>query len=122
MAVIVRVRCHPVTPVAYEYNDKGTLTEDVLAGDLLVQGASGWGKAPITGITEVHGIALMNGYAGGVASIGLQGEMDGFSGMTPGAPVYPDTTTAGAINTTAITGATVRMRARTASRIYFNFT
>lgn len=122
MAAITRVKGRPVTPVGYEVNDKGTLTEDVTAGDLLKNGSSGWSKAPITGITEADGIALQDGYSGQSGfSIGIHGEMDGFSGMTPGTSLYPSTATAGGLDTTAITGAAVRVKARTATRIAFNF-
>lgn len=124
MAAVTRVKAHPVSPVAYEVNDKGLLTEDVTAGDLLVLGAGGWSKAPITGITEAMGIALQNGYAGQEGfGVGIQGEMDGFSGLTAGTPLYPSTATAGGLDTTAIANATVRIRAcnRAGTRIRYNF-
>jgi hypothetical protein len=123
MAAVTRSKARPCTPVGYEVVDKGTLTEDVTAGDLLTLGASGWAKAATSGITEAMGIALQNGYSGQAGfSVGIQGEMDGFSGMTPGAALYPSTGTAGGLDTTAIAGATVRIRAVTASRIRYNFT
>ena len=121
MAAVVRVKARPCTVVGYEVVDKGTLTQAVVAGDLLVNGASGWAKAP-TNATEAHGIALQDGYAGQSGfSIGIQGEMDGFSGMTPGAPLFPSDAVAGGIDTTPPSGAVARMRAASATRIRYNF-
>lgn len=121
MAAVTRVDAHPVTPVGYEVNDKGLLTEDCIAGDQLKNTAAGWTKLP-GGALEADGIALMDGYAGDRGfSIGLQGEMDGFSGLTRGDPLYPSATVAGGLDTTAPTGATIRVRAATATRIRFSF-
>lgn len=107
MAAVTRVKARPVTPVGYEVNDKGTLTEDVTAGDqLVISGESGgvktWSKAPTDAI-EADGIALTDGFSGGVADVGIQGEMDGFSGMTVGDLLYPSGSTAGGLDTTATT-------------------
>lgn len=131
MAAITVVDCHPVTPVGYEVVDKCELLVDVVAGDLLTFTGSMSAvstkqpimtKAPTTGITEAHGIALMDGYAGQRGfSVGIQGEMDGFSGMTPGAPMYPSVTTAGKHDTTIITGAIVRMRSITDTKARYSF-
>lgn len=134
MAAVTRVKARPCTPVGYEVVEKSaTLTEAVVAGDLLTLGASGWSKAA-TSTVNAHGIALQDGYAGQKdASVGIQGEMDGFSGMTPGAPLYPSGTTAGGIDTTAPTSysaattpavavpAAPDIRAVTASRIRYRF-
>jgi hypothetical protein len=110
-----------VTPVGYEVVDKGKLTQDVVAGDLLTLGASGWSKAA-AGAAEAHGIALQNGYNGQAGfSVGIQGEMDGFSGMTPGAPLFPSGSVAGGLDTTQPTDAVARVRAVTATRIRYNF-
>ena len=130
MAAVTRVKARPCTPVGYEVVEKAaTLTEDVTAGDLLTLGASGWSKAG-TSTVSAHGIALQDGYAGQKdASVGIQGEMDGFSGMTPGTPLYPSGTTAGGLDTVAPTfaattpavPATPDIRAVTASRIRYRF-
>lgn len=139
MAAVTRVKGRPCAPVGYEVNDTGAFAAaagTVLAGDLLVitnevppaGHEKVWGKAP-AGATAAHGIALMDGYAGGTASVGIQGEMDGFSGMTPGAAAYPSATVAGGLDTTAPTyvattppvPALPLIRAVTASRIRFSF-
>lgn len=129
MAAVTRVKARPCTPAAYEVVERAaTLTANVTAGDLLTLGASGWSPAA-AGTTAAHGIALQDGYAGqGDASVGIQGEMDGFSGMTPGAPLYPSPSVAGGIDTTAPTIATTPavpitadIRAVTASRIRYRF-
>jgi hypothetical protein len=99
MAAVTRVKARPVTPVGYEVNDTGLLTEAVTAGDLLTLSGSGWSKAA-TSSTEAHGIALQDGYAGQAnASIGVHGEMDGYSGMTPGTALYPSASVAGGLDT-----------------------
>lgn len=121
MAAVTRTKARPVTPVGYEVVDKGTLTEDVIAGDLLKNGANGWAKLA-AGQTEPDGIALQDGYAGqGGASIGIQGELDGFAGLTPGTPLYPSASVAGGLDTDAVAGATIRIKAARATRIRYNF-
>lgn len=122
MAAVTRTKARFVTPVGYEVvHQAAVVTEAVVAGDPLVLGAGGWSKAPTTA-TEAHGMAIQDYAAGrGDCSILIQGEMDGFTGMTPGTPLYPSATVAGGIDTTAPTGATIRMRAVTASRIRVNF-
>lgn len=133
MAAVTRVTARPVTPVGYEFYDSGTLTEDVTAGDLLINGASGWSKAT-TSTVNAHGIALQDGYSGQANfPIGVQGEVDGFSGMTPGTALYPSGSTAGGLDTTAPTfypaattpavavPAQPNVRAVSATRIRFSF-
>lgn len=128
MAVVTVVKARPVLVPGYEVNDKYMPAVDVVAGDLLVytgvitNGLPVMTVAPTTGITEADGIALQNAYTGEeAASCGIQGEMDGFSGLTPGAPIYPSVATAGKMNTTAISGATIRIKAVRASRIRYSF-
>ena len=133
MAAVTRVKARPCAPAGYEVNDKGVAVEAWVAGDLLVNGASGWSKAP-TGTKIAHGIGLQDAYAGQAnCSIGIQGEMDGFSGLTPGDPLYPSGSTAGGLDTTAVTWYGVattpavavpvqpQVRAATATRIRYNF-
>lgn len=122
MAAVTKVRPKFVSPNGYEVVDKGTLTEAVTAGDLLVYGVAGISKAA-PGAVEAHGIATQDGYAGqGGFDVLIQGEMDGFSGLTPGAPLYPSATVAGGLDTTAPASAVARVRAVTATRIRVNFT
>jgi hypothetical protein len=119
MAAVVRTKARPCAPAGYEVNDKGSVTEAVVAGDLLKNGAGGWSKLA-AGATEADGIALQDYYAGqGNCSIGIQGEMDGFSGLVPGAPLYPSAAVAGGLDTTA--AGVIRVKAATATRIRYNF-
>jgi hypothetical protein len=134
MAAVTVVKARPVTPVGYEVNDGPgfSATEDLVAGNLLVLGASGWSKTP-TNTVEPHGICLKDCPSGFTPDVGIQGEMDGFSGLTPGAPLYPSGSTAGGIDTTATTfynaattpavavPASARIRAVSTTRIRFNF-
>lgn len=122
---ITVVKGHPCSPAGYEVNDKSRtatpLLDAVVAGDLLALGSTGWAKTATSAI-DAHGIALRVGYAGEIGfDIGVQGEMDGFSGLTAGANLYPSLTTAGKIETVGNTGALVHMRAVGATRIRYNF-
>lgn len=139
MAAITVVRARPVTPAGYEVVDKCVLSEAVVAGDLLIftgattNGLSVMSKA-LTSTKEADGIALKDGYAGQQGfDVGIQGEMDGFSGLTPGAALYPSTGTAGKMDTTAVVWynagttpavnvpVTPKIKAIKASRIRYNF-
>jgi len=65
-----------------------------------------------------HGVALKTVAAGGTAEVAWRGEMDGFSGLTPGAPL---TVAAGEIDNVApAVGVSTTIRAVTASRIRFD--
>jgi hypothetical protein len=129
MAAVTKGVLHPVTVPGYDVSDKGQAKVDLAVGDLVIITNDAptvgyekvWDKAPITGITEAHGIVLAAAKAAGTVSVGIHGEMDGFSGLTRGAVLYPSTATAGGIDTTAIAAATERIRAVTASRIRFLF-
>lgn len=119
MAAVTRGTARVCTPVGYEVVDKGKLTEAVVAGDLLKNGASGWSKLPAAA-TEADGIALKNYYAGqDGCDIGIHGEMDGWSGLTPGAPLYPSVSVAGGLDTTA--AGVIRVKAATTTRIRYSF-
>lgn len=119
MAAVNRVKARPCTVVGYEVVDKGTLTEAVVAGDLLKNGANGWSKLA-AGATEADGIALQDGYAGQSGfSVGIEGEMDGWSGMVPGTPLYPSGAVAGGLDTTA--AGVIRVKAASATRIRYSF-
>lgn len=126
MAAITVVKARACSPPGYEVNDTCELADDVTAGDLLVLSGTVSGglpvmeKAPTTAL-EPDGIALQDGYDGQRGfSYGIQGEMDGFSGLTPGALLYPSGTTAGVIDDTKPTGAANRIKAVTTTRIRYN--
>lgn len=128
MPQVTRVKPLLVSPPGYEVVDVGTATEAISRGMLVRQTAAGWSKAP-AGATDASGVALQDYYLGqGGCDFLVQGEMDGYSGLTPGDPLYPSATVAGNIQTEVLTVATTppvpvtaRMRAATASRIRFNF-
>jgi hypothetical protein len=131
MAAVTVVKARPVSPPGYEVNDKGQAAVDLTAGTLvnITTATPGlgyekvWDKAAANAATNAHGIVLQDCKAGATAEIGIQGEMDGFSGLTPGSELYPSATVAGGIDTTANTaGAPAsRIYAVTASRIRYSF-
>jgi hypothetical protein len=128
MAAVTRVAPHPVEVPGYEVNDKGQAKVAMLAGQQVIMTADApragfermWDLAT-AGAIEAHGIVLMDCPINGTVAVGIQGEMDGFSGMTPGAPIYPSATVAGGLDTTATATPITRVRATTASRIRFNY-
>jgi hypothetical protein len=128
MAAVTVGTLRPVTVPGYEFNDKGQAAVAITKGNLLVITAAApgsgfdkvWDKAPITN-TDPHGIALMDAAAGATVSVGIQGEMDGFTGLTQGAPLYPSASVIGGIDTAKPTGAVERIRAVTATRIRYAF-
>lgn len=122
----------PVTPVGYEVVVSGRANEALTRGQALIQTATGWSRAP-AGAADFHGVAMQDYYAGqGGISVLKQGEFDGYTGLTPGAPVYVSPTVAGGLDTTATifysaattpavaVPSTPRARAVGATRIYFN--
>jgi len=121
MAAVTRNVARPVMPPGYEDVAGGitNVTEVVIGGDLLQLGATGWAKGTSTGPARQYGFAAQ-GYKQGQrnCSILLTGEMDGFSGLTPGDPLYPSAT-AGGLDTTAVAGFTGRIYAVTQTRIRF---
>lgn len=125
MAAVTRVKPRFVSPVGYEELDVCELLEDVQPGDLLeYTGIMSSGQAvmrilPAGADAEPDGVALKAGYAGERGfDIGIVFEMDGFSGLTPGDPVYPagvagvnggiDTTVNGRVIGKAIRGTRIR--------------
>lgn len=111
MAAISRVKAIPVTPVAYEVNDKGQAKVALVPGDLLVMTndaptRSGhevvWTLAP-TSTLHAQGICLVAAAAGATVDVGIQGEMDGYENLVPGTPLYPSASVAGGIDTAAAT-------------------
>lgn len=127
MPDITSVRPRPCTPAGYEFNDVCELAADVTAGQLLTYTGDMSGNMAVmtvaaVGATDVHGIALQDGKAGdrGV-DVGIHGEMDGFSGLTPGTKLYRSGDTAGAIGTTAVATQGARIVAVTDTRVRFSF-
>lgn len=128
------------SPPGYENVDTGYASVDLKAGQLVIFDTAGapssrWEhafKLAPTTATEAHGISLKATKAGGTAEIAFRGEMDGFSGLTVGAGLYPSSATAGGMDTTAPTFYSVattpavavpvpaRIRAVTATRIRFD--
>lgn len=126
---ITKVAVKPVTPAAMGFTDRAQAAVDLEAGDLVIFNGTTpanrhekvAAKAPTTGITEAHAIVAKDCPAGRSVSLFTIGEFDGYSGLTPGAPLYPSVAVAGQITTDAIVGATVRIRAVTPTRIRVNF-
>lgn len=128
------------TPVGYEFIVRGEVDSAVAVGDQLkLAGTTGTSGHPVyslvaTSDVSAHGIALEAASAAGkVIDIGIVGEIDGFSGLTPGTAYYPNGSTAGKLDTTATTfysAATTpavavpvrpQIRARTATRMAYNY-
>ena len=125
MAIVTPTRARPSTPVGYEKYDRCVLSADVTAGQTLAYTGAMSGNqavmAPST--TAAHGIALMDGKAGqGGFDVGIDGEMGGFTGLTPGAMLYGSAATAGALDNVATGNVAIPVRARTDTSIRFNFT
>lgn len=146
MAAITRVKARPVSPPGFEYQNIAAQAKVALVAGDLVQIASdtpGLGYPFVveklttanakTGVKKY--VAITDAKASSVANIGDELEMDGWSGMTPGNPVYPSGSTAGGLDTTAPTNSITetvdadagvvavpveaRMHAITATRIRF---
>lgn len=126
MASVTRNSPHPVSPPGYEVNDTCELSEDVAAGDLLEFTGSMSAGQPVmqkcpTG-NEPDGIALTDGKSGERGfDVGVQGEMDGFSGLSPGADLYASTATAGDIDDASGSGTAAPIKAIRATRIRYSF-
>jgi hypothetical protein len=140
MAAVTVVKVRHVTPVGYEFIQRGEVDAAVVAGDQLVYagtiGASGhpiYSKAP-TSAVSANGMALEDAtVAGQVIDVGKLGEADGFSGLTAGTALYPSGSTAGKLDTTATTYYSVattpavavparsQVRAHTATRVTYNY-
>jgi hypothetical protein len=107
MAAVVRVKPRHVAPVGYEWIDVCELVEDVLAGDLLQftgvvnDNMTLMRKLPAGANAEPDGVALKDGFAGQRGlDYGIHCEMDGFSGLIPGALIYSSSAVAGGQDTT----------------------
>ena len=120
MAAVTKVRPTQVSPVGYEVVDTGVANEAIGRGDAVIRNATGWSKAPVN-TTDPHGLAMQDYYLGqGGCDFLIQGEMDGYSGLTPGDPIHVSGTVAGGLDTTPPASAVTRMRATTATRIRIN--
>lgn len=91
------------SPVGYEVFDIGVATEAMTSGDLVIQGSSGWSKAP-AGSLYGDGLAAKD-YAATQDNCDflIQGEMDGFTlaggAVLPIGPIWPSATVAGGLQT-----------------------
>jgi aconitase B len=140
MAAVTKGTLHPVSPPGYEVNDKGQAAAAITKGDLLVitSATPGLGYDKVfdkaaAGAIDVDGIALMDAVSGRTVEVGIQGEMDGFTSLTPGNKLYPSASVAGGLDTTAPTfysAATTpavavpagsRIKAITTTRVRYNF-
>lgn len=124
MAAIVKAnRIASVIPPGMELNDRAYSEDDIEAGDPIVISATAppsmvydHAVKKATG-TEAHGIALVSSNEGGLAEYTTQNELDGFSGLTPGAGL---TIVGGVIDDTAPAAGAARIRAVTTTRIRVN--
>jgi len=120
MAAVTRSSTvYPCMPPGYEVvSTAATVTENVAAGDLLMLGAAGWSRSPATTPAAKRGFAAQSYVAGqSNCSILFHGEMDGWTGLTPGAPLYPGAT--GGLDDAAVAGFTGLIHALSATRIGF---
>jgi len=117
-----------VTPAGMGFTDRGQAATDLAAGDLLVIATTTpntgfekvWQKAPISTV-EPDGVAIAACKAGEPVDVGIQGEMEGYQGMTPKTLFYSSATVVGGIDSTAVTNAAIRMKAVSATRIRYCF-
>lgn len=125
MAAVTRTAdAAPVAPASYHYNDKTTkelpLLEAVATGDELKLTSTGWRKREAGEIAD--GISLKPGRAGAKGhDIGIIGEMDGYSGLTPGAKLYPSATVDGGLDTSVVSGFVPKVSAVRTTRIRYNY-
>lgn len=123
MAAISKVAPKLVSPVGYENVFYAYASEALEAGDVVVitsDAAPGGFECVVeeAGAAVGHGIAVKDAGVGGRAEIAWRGEMDGFAGLTPGAPL---TIASGAIDNTAPgEGISTSIRAVSPTRIRFD--
>jgi hypothetical protein len=128
MAAVTIGSLRPSLVAGYEVNDRGQAATAIVRGDLLIITATApgpgftkvWAKAT-AGVLEAHGIALKSAAAGRIVDVGIQGEMEGYTGLTPGAPLYPSASVAGGLDTTATATPITRVRAITTTGIRYSF-
>lgn len=121
MAAVTKVAVAFVSPVGEYMSQRGYANENLEAGDpVVVDGASPstkWDIAYSKADAEefCDGVVYRDVLAGGTVEVVEQGEMDGYSGLTPGAAY---TVVGGAIDTTApAAGIRPQFRALNATRI-----
>lgn len=119
MAAVLKVDPSFVAPPGMEQIDTGYASEDIEVGDpvVIVDDAvpnKMWTAviAKATG-TEFHGICVKTTKMRGMCEYASQGEMDGFTGLTPGNSV---TVVDGVLDDTEATG-NAQIRAVNSSRI-----
>lgn len=118
MAAVTKGTAYPSVPVGEMRVIRGTVTQDVAAGDLLVRGANGWSIGDATVPANKRGFAAMNYKAGdNHCSIFTHGQMSGWTGLTPGTPLYPGA--AGGLDTVAVTGFTGLIHAISTDAVEF---
>lgn len=117
-----------VSPAGYEVFDKVELSGDVEAGETLkYTGAMSNGQAVVQKCpagSAPDGIAVKDGYDGQRGfDMAVQGEIDGYSGLTPGAQLYQSGASAGALDDADGGGSNpeIPVKAVTETRIRFNF-
>ena len=123
MAAIAKVAPKLASPVGYENVFYAYASEALEAGDVAVitSATAPGGYDCVVEAADAavgHGIVLKNVGAAGKAELAWRGEMDGFSGLTPGAAL---TIASGVIDDTAPgTGVSTTIRAVTPTRIRFD--
>jgi hypothetical protein len=129
MAAPTIVELHPSIVPGYEVNDKGQAATDLAVGNLVVMDGAAtpgsgharvWKKCP-AGTVNAQGIVLMNVKAGRTASVGIQGEMEGFSGLVAGDGLFPSASVAGGLDTTPGASAVTNIRAISPTGIRYSF-
>lgn len=131
MAAVTVVNNRPVTPPGYEFNQKAqakvALTRGTLVSPVADAPSSGF-DVVVDKLATADAVMLKKAYmvlmdcaAGATASLGSHGEMDGYSGLTAGAPLYASAAVAGGIDTAKPAGAVERMWAVTTTRVYYSF-
>jgi hypothetical protein len=128
MAAVTKGTVKYVTPAGMGFTDRGQAATDMLVGDLLIIATTTpntgfekvYQKAPVSTV-DPAGIVIQDCKAGEPVNVGVIGELEGYTGLTPGAPLYSSPSVVGGIDTVLVTGAIGRVRAVSTTRIRFNF-
>ncbi|MGB3330437.1 MAG: hypothetical protein WBA46_15860 [Thermomicrobiales bacterium] len=122
MAAITLVKPVLISPAGYENVQHGYATVDLAVGDLAVftTGAPSTATCAFAkaSAADACGVVLKAVKAGGTAEVAYRGEIDGYSGLTPGARftiaagvidnTAPDATQVGAAAIRAISATAIR--------------
>ena len=128
MAAITKVAPALASPVGYENVFYAYASVALVPGDVVVITSATPSSSQFDCVVakaaaaEAHGISLKTTGIGGLAEICFRGEMDGYSGLTPGAGL---TIASGVIDNTAPANTQVgaaAIRAVTPTRIRFDLT